>query len=345
MPILNGAYVRSNQIYDAYIEAMESGSTSDFPTYLQEKLNRIMLQAHGKVLSSWRRVAGVMNMTDFKTYNIMTPLSESDDLQEVAEGGEYQDSELRDSDNVTMKLSTYGRTFSITRQAIINDDFNQLQQQPDRFGRAAARTLAKKVISVLESPGTAYDGVTFFGDHKQEDGSTSAADNLIGSAALSRASLRTAIERMRKFTDIKGNRLSLTPQFLYIPVDLEFTAMEILKSEKLIGQGADAAPVTDLNVMNGSITGLQVVVEPFLTSADTWYLVGDINDTPVLKVGFLNGKETPDLLLKDSASKFVLGGSDPYSFEFDEIKYKVRQDWVVKPVEFRGIIKNQVAAL
>lgn len=339
MPIINGAYVRSNQIFDAYIEAMESGSTSDFPTYLQEKLNRIMLNAHGKVPSMWRSVSKIMNMTDFKTYNIMTPLSESDDLQEVAEGGEYQDSELRDSDNVTMKLGTYGRTFSITRQAIINDDFGQLQQQPDRFGRAAARTLAKKVIATLETPGTAYDGVAFFGDHKQEDGSTTAADNDLTSSPLTRGNLRTAIETMRKFTDIKGNRLSLTPKFLYVPVDLEFTAMEILKAEKLIGQGADAAPVTDINVMNGGITGLQVVVEPFLTSGTTWYLVGDINETPPLGVGFLNGKETPDLLLKDSAAKFVLGGQDPYSFEFDEIKYKVRQDWVVKPIEFRGIIR------
>lgn len=156
------------------------------------------------------------------------------------------------------------------------------------------------------------------------------------SSALSRTTLRTALETQRGFLDRDGNKLALQPAFILVPIELEYTAKEILESQILIGTPASNVLAPNANVMQNAI---QVVVEPFLTSATTWYLFASPAVAPGLAVGFLNGKDTPDLMLKDPAVRLVLGGNDPYSFEFDEIAYKVRHDWIVKPIEPRGIIK------
>lgn len=337
MPFTEEGWVRQNALYEAYIEAQEAATVSDFANFLAEKLYKILLADWAKAPSVWRAYLKQMPFSDFKTHNVMTPLGESDDLLKVPEGGPYHDSQLEDSDNITMKLATWGRTFSISRQAIINDEFNKLQDQPARFGRSAARTLAKNIVSILETPGNAYDAVAFFGNHLQIDGSTTAANNALTSSALDRTTLRTAVERMRGFKDKTGNRLGIVPAILLVPIELEFTAREILGSPLLIGQGASAAPVPALNVM--SEVNIRVEVDPYLTSGTTWYLFADPNTIPAFGVGFLNGKDTPDLMLKDPAVRLVLGGADPYSFEFDEIVYKVRHDWITKPVEPRGAIK------
>lgn len=338
----NGQYIRTNLLYDAYIEAMEAHTTSDFPTFLAERLHKIMLAEWAKANSAFRRIVRVMNLTDFKNLNVYSPFGEADDLLAIGEAGEYAESTVRDVDNVQMRLGTYGRTFSLSRQSIINDEFNKLTDQPARFGRAARRTLARNVISTLTSPGNAYDGVAFFGDHKQADGVTTAANNLLGTSPLSRTTLRAAIERFQGFKDNNGVPLALTPSFLYVPISLGFTAKEILGSPELIGQGSNAVPATNLNVMQNVLPG-GYVVDPYLPDDGTWYLFADPAEIPAFGLGFLNGVEEPALMLKDPAARLVLGGNDPYSFEFDEIKYKVRHDWVVKPIEPRGVIKATVS--
>jgi len=57
----------------------------------------------------------------------------------------------------------------------------------------------------------------------------------------------------------------------------------------------------------------------------------------------LNGNTTPFIGLKDPGVRAVLGGNDPYSFEFDEVAYKLRHDFNFKPVEWRGIVAALVA--
>ncbi len=44
--------------------------------------------------------------------------------------------------SATIALATYGELFSITRQAIINDDLNMLTDVPMKMGRAAKSTIA-----------------------------------------------------------------------------------------------------------------------------------------------------------------------------------------------------------
>jgi hypothetical protein len=51
----------------------------------------------------------------------------------------------------------------------------------------------------------------------------------------------------------------------------------------------------------------------------------------------LNGNTTPFLGVENPGVRAILGGDDPYSFEFDEIGYKIRHDYNFVPTEWRGI--------
>ncbi|STM06854.1 ATP-dependent Clp protease proteolytic subunit [Escherichia coli] len=63
----------------------------------------------------------------------------------------------------TIALATYGELFSITRQAIINDDLNMLTDVPMKLGRAAKSTIADLVYAILTSnPKISTDNVSLF---------------------------------------------------------------------------------------------------------------------------------------------------------------------------------------
>lgn len=69
-------------------------------------------------------------------------------LRQVREGAEYKYVTTGDKGE-TIATATYGEIFSITRQAIINDDLNQLTDVPMKMGRAAKGTIGDLVYAVL----------------------------------------------------------------------------------------------------------------------------------------------------------------------------------------------------
>ncbi len=69
-------------------------------------------------------------------------------LRQVREGAEYKYITTSDRKE-TIALATYGEIFSITRQAIINDDLNMLVDVPMKMGRAAKATIGDLVYKVL----------------------------------------------------------------------------------------------------------------------------------------------------------------------------------------------------
>ena len=76
--------------------------------------------------------------------------------------------------------------FSITRQAIINDDLNMLTDVPMKLGRAAKSTIADLVYAILTSnPKISTDNVSLFDKAKHA--------NVLESAAMDVASLEMCI--------------------------------------------------------------------------------------------------------------------------------------------------------
>ena len=314
-----------------YHELKEAGSTSDFPLLLANTMHKKLSAKFKGVNSPWRQYTMSGDLNDFRAADRVI-MDEAPDLLLVEEEGPYVGSELGEN-RYQIQLETRGRTFCIGRRAIINDDLNVLRKQPERFGRSAGRTLAKGIVNQIEGDGNTYDGKSMFHADHSNSGNTVLANSAAGIAAVSAA--MTAIE---KSTDETGEKMGLTARFLLVPPDLEDVALRIVQGQSFI-------PVTTAGGTQevGQATRLTVLVDPFFASSNTtqWYVVADPADAPVVEVGFLNGKETPDLLVKKADTVNVAGGDDEWGYEFDDIFYKVRHDWGLARGYYQGIYRGK----
>jgi hypothetical protein len=316
----------------------EAGTTSDFATYLNDKATKRVMWSYNEVSSSWRRWTRRYEVPDFKPISFVR-LTEMQDLLPVEEGGEYKDSKIAEIVGPSLSVNTFGRLFSLSRRAIINDDMNQLRDRPAAMGRAAARTLAKDAVKPVVENRTAYDSQALF--HANHG-------NLL-SLALSEDALGQAMTKMRIQTDPNGNRIGLVAKTLVIPPELQLTARRILNSTSIPqpsqGSAADIHATTVVgrggdNPLQGAI---DYVVEDYLTDPNDWYVFASPEEAPVTGVGFLNGVETPDIFLNDPGMENVLRGRDPYTMRFDEIWWKIRHEWGTGVFDWRGAVKSAVA--
>jgi hypothetical protein len=107
-------------------------------------------------------------------------------LRQVREGAEYKYVTTGDKGE-TIALATYGEIFSITRQAIINDDLNQLTDVPMKMGRAAKGYHRRSGLCRSDQkPETVRWKALFHADHKN-----------LSSGAISVSSLDDARKLMR----------------------------------------------------------------------------------------------------------------------------------------------------
>lgn len=304
-------------LLQSYSTLRESGSTSDFPNILGNLMYRTLIDWARAVPDAWRSYSALGDLTDFRPATRIVGY-EAEDLLPVDENGNYMDSKLADA-AYTLRLATYGRGFSVTRKVIINDDLGYIKKQPQRFGRSAGRSIAIFVAqTVLEGNAAAFDGTALF--HASHSNLATGAGS-----ALSSANLQTGIAAMEDQT-VLGVQTDVTPKWLLVPPAIQFTARQILNSAIIVLAGT-AGTVTErgnINVLSGL---LGIAIDPFLASQTAYYLVADPSDVPILDIAFLNGKQQPDLLIERPTYQNLAGGDDPYEYEFDVLRYKVRFDY------------------
>lgn len=309
-----------------YQELKEAGSTSSFPNVLANTMYKILLSKFKGVNSPWRKYVMKTSVSDFKA-NDRVIIDEAPDLLEITEDGPYKDSNLGDH-KYQIQLTTFGRTFSIGRRVIINDDLNAMRAQPARHGRAAGRTLAKSVVKRLEENGVTYDSKALFhADHNNKVNGTVTND------AAGYNLLATAMTGIENATDETGEKMGLMAKYALVPPALEDTVLRMVRGREIV-------PVSTSGGSNsaGKAARLEVIVDPFLTLSNRMYIMADPEDAPTVEVTFLRGKETPDLLVKKAEAVSAAGGADdPWGFEFDEIIYKVRYDFQTKLAMYQGI--------
>jgi hypothetical protein len=312
------AMYRRQTLLDDYADLREAGATSDFPNLLGNVMYRRLIDWAQTVPDVWRKYSAITEAPDLRPQTSIIGY-ESEDLLPIGEQGAYHDSKLADA-KFQWQLATYGRAFSIGREVILNDDLGYIRQQPRRFGRAASRSLALFATrSVLEGNGTCFDGVALF------DTATHANYEEGAGTVLTAANLQKAIQNMGAQT-VLSTFQSVRPKMLVVPTALEFTAKQIINSALIVAVGT-AGTVTQLGNANVLQNALDIVVDPFLTSQTAYYLFAEPADVPVVMIGFLDGKQTPDLLIEKPTMVKVAGGDDPYEFEYDVMRYKVRFDY------------------
>lgn len=110
-------------------------TTSDFPNVLANTAEKLVLDGFRNPERGTHRIwTAEASHRDFKPTSSVAA-SETPDLELIREGGEYRFGKLEDTGD-TVALATYGKILPFSRQAIINDDLNELEAAARSFGGA-----------------------------------------------------------------------------------------------------------------------------------------------------------------------------------------------------------------
>lgn len=311
-----GGFLNRSQV----VNAAFTHSSSDFSHILAGGAEKSVLkgwQDSGETFQKWTRSGSLSNFHEAKRVG----LNGFSKLDKVPEGAEYKYITTSDK-GVPIALATYGNIFSVTRQAIINDDLTQLTTIPMAMGRAAARTVGNLVYLLLTGNGKFTDGKALFhADHK----------NLIAKD-MDMEGLNEARKLMRLQEDANGDSLNITPAFVLVPAALESAAHRaILSSSSLFPVDGEGTINQNPGIINVVKDMAEVIVEPRLDKNNNkeWY-VAAAKGMDTIEVAYLDGIDTPYL-------------EEQEGFTVDGVAWKVRIDAGVAALDYRGLLKSSGA--
>ncbi|WP_205952181.1 ClpP-like prohead protease/major capsid protein fusion protein [Pantoea stewartii] len=286
-------------------------STSDYGNIMLDVSEKSLLQGWEDAPETFGEWTKKGQLSDFKTAH-RVGLGGFPSLRKVREGAEYKYVTTSDK-QATIALATYGELFSITRQAIINDDLSMLTDVPMKLGRAAKATVADLVYAILTTnPMLSTDNVSLFDKGRHT--------NVLEKAAMDVASLDKARQMMRRQKE--GERhLNIRPAFVLVPTVMESIANQVIRSTSVKGADINAG------IINPVQNFAKVIAEPRLDDASqsTFYLAA-AQGSDTIEVAYLNGVDTPFI---DQIEGFTADG----------ITTKVRIDAGVAPVDHRGLVQ------
>lgn len=261
--------------------------TGDFPLMLQSIGARVLTSEFEASSGSYKIWCKEVDVPDFRVMSDVTGSMGGGRLSKVKENGDLIELGGKESAE-TWKIGSYGNTFILTREAMINDDLGTFTGLIAGFGEMAQRTANGIAYDVLQQKGD-------FASYKMGDGSGVfiAGRNNTSTAVLSSVALSAGKLAMSKHLGLDGKTpLNITPKFLIVPPALEVTALEILGALSKVG--AD-----NVNVPNVNKQAYILVVDAEITSDTAWYLMAERR---TIKLGFLAGtNRSPVIKTNDSS--------------------------------------------
>ncbi len=267
----------------------------------------------------WEPFTIKVPVTDMKQQHRIR-LNDFGSLASVGENGAYQNVQWGDTrENYTP--TKYGNIVAVTLEMFLNDDLHAVQRIPTKLAHAAVVTINEVIAGLFtQNAGTGpvmADGWNVF-DAAHHQGNTSASTPAMD---LSSASLQTAMTTLEKMQNSAGKRIGVRGRYLLIPPELRWQAQVITQS-----QYATGTPNNDINPLAGAIVP---IVVPQFTIGYQWYLLADPSQVESIEVGFLNGREEPELLVQDSPTAGNV-------FTNDQISYKIRHIFGAGWIDYRG---------
>jgi hypothetical protein len=291
---------------------LEALTTAAWPVALGAAVERRVHAAMADMveLQAWRKIAKVVPVKTFQAQKGVR-IGGYGNLPSVAEGDPYAALTSPSEEAASYAVAKRGGVESITLEMLANDDAAAVKRVPAELALAAAMTLYEFVFDFIRTNPTIYDAVALF----------HASHGNLGSSALDATSFfaaSMAIAKQARFGS--GKRVGFGRKTLLVPLDLQQTAY----TNFVQGQ-------TDASIASGLVP--EVVVVPYWTDANDWAVVNDPAYCPTIEMGFLNGRELPEVLVDDEPNM------DSF-FSNDKITYKIRHVYGGVPVEYRGMFKS-----
>lgn len=279
--------------------------TGALPGILSNVANKSMARGYQAAPTTFEAFTSVGSNVDFKEAKKYR-LSEAGSLLEIKENGEFVADEITEGDAST-KVLTYGRSFSFTRQMLINDDLSALTRIPSLYAAQAKRGINRLVYQTLaEAAFNAKNG------------------NLAKTGGvLSLEAIDAGRRAMRTQKNLRGDEmLNIQPKFLLVPTKHEFLARQLMTS-------TSDPNATHAGVTNPLLNSLQIISDAELDAIDTdaWYMTADPALMDTIEVTYLNGKQTPTI-------------ESQIAFDTLGIRYRIFMDYGVSVLDTKGLYKN-----
>jgi len=174
----------------------------------------------------------------------------------------------------------YALGFMVTREAMEDDQYDVVAEKRARVLAFSMRQ-TKEIVGAnvynraFNASFTGGDGVAMIvTNHPNSVGGTW-SNRLTTDANLSEAALEQAVIDMGKYTNDRGLRIAVMPKSLHIPVDLQFEAERIMKSQYRIGTSNN--DVSALVSMGKFPSGVKI--NHYFTSTTAWFVRTQVQDS------------------------------------------------------------------
>ena len=296
--------------------------TAAFPSILDNSINKAYVEGHRTVPVTFDRWTKRGTLKDFKTHDNNYLAGPAGEFLEVKEGGELKHDVWSDDKRPTRKLRTYGRQFTLTRQAFINDDIDMIVKMPSRYAASARKTQNKQAYQILVNNPVTYDGVKLFDKvHKNV---------LATGTGITREAMQGMIMALSNQTDEFGEVCIIRPAVLVVPSGYSFDMYTLFYSPTINTTGNTQA----VNPLYQYRDKIEIVEDPTINvlcggfgNQMPWWLLGAKEDTDFVEIDYLNGQDVPKI--RRSEVPGTLG------FVWD-----IYLDWGFSVMDFRGAIKN-----
>ena len=217
----------------------------------------------------------------------------------------------------TYAVTKRGGLETLTLESIMNDDAGMVRRIPVEMALAAANTLYEFVFDFFRTNPVTYDAAALY---------TVGKNNLftVAFSAAEYAVHRLAMMKQTRLSSAK--RRGIAPAWLLVAVDNQEAAFNAFQRN----QNNDPLFVATVQP--------RVIVPAYWTDANDWCTVADPMQMPVLEIGFLQGREDPEVFVQDMPNVGSL-------FASDKLTYKIRHIYsgAVLPEGEKGTTKAVVA--
>lgn len=295
---------------------VESLTSASWANALGDSITRRMLAEYADMteLQAWRRIANAVPVNDFRTQERVR-IGGYGNLPAVAQSGAYTALTSPSDEKATYAVTKRGGTEDITLEMVRNDDVGSIRRIPTELALAAGNTLYEFVFDVIRTNPTIYDTVALF----------HATHGNLGAAALDATSFAAArLAMIKQVRAGSSKRLNIGPATVLVPFELQEAAYNLF----VRNQNLDKTFVQTINP--------EVIGVPYWTDANDWAAVADPRRIPTIEIGFLDGREEPELFVQDMPNVGSM-------FSNDKITYKIRHIYSGAVMDFRGFYKAVVA--
>lgn len=307
-----------------------SHGTDHLPSVLGNIANLSAMQGWEGSAETWGQwtQAGTLNNYQPATRANIALL---DKLTKMLENQEWEYGDMAD---VKQRITGYfyGLKYSLSIQAIVNDDLGELTRTMMGWGEAANATVGDAVHAVLFTAGTGGYGqsmdedstILFHADHSNYIASGSGA-------APSETTLNAARASMMTQDDPNGRKVASIPRYIIHGPSLFATVRKVLNSQELQSVTVDGA--TGATVLSGSINSVQsmnlIPVEEYRilasSPAATAWLLASVRRT--IEVAGVGGPVMP------RAEQSMVSNTPG-------ITYELSMPFGVAALDFRGLYLN-----